>query len=101
MLVVVRGADNTSPGLRLESDLHVVANRYVADPRIDRIRSRIRDIGVEAAEPAAALEQHKAERRHGRRRVTAPPVLRRRVNGVDRATSAGVSRRSGHRTRMT
>src|SRR5437588_3499939 len=60
-----------------------IANPLVADPLVDAIRGRVRQVRVEEAERPALVEEAPAERRDERARVPAAPILGRRVHGTD------------------
>ena len=68
---------------RLERPLIPVGDRLVADPGVDRIRGRVREVGEEEAERETGGEPLGGEVGDERRRVPAPAVLRRRVDGAD------------------
>src|SRR5262245_43632508 len=88
-------------GLRLERNLYVVANWPIPDLGVDRGRSRIREIRIQAAEAAPGLQQPVAQRRDGGCRIAAAPMLRRRVDGIDGPTGTGLARACGHRARAS
>src|SRR3954471_13209713 len=60
-----------------------VAHRPVADPLVDAVRRRVREVGVEEAEAQAAPEQPFRQHRGERAAVAAAAALRRRVDRAD------------------
>src|SRR5262245_40412345 len=86
---------------RLEVDLAVVADRAVADLRVNRVRSRVREVRIETTEPASALQKRVAERRDRGRRVARATVLRGRVDHVDGTTRARLALGRHHRARVS
>src|SRR5262249_40258823 len=83
----VRAAEDAAPLearlARLEGDLRRLADAAVADPLVHRVRGRVREVGVEEAEPAPGREETRGEVGDERARIAVPAQLRRRVDGAD------------------
>src|SRR5581483_11388000 len=94
----LRAAENAAAlEARLERHLPRRADADVADPLVDRVRGRVREVRVEEAEAPAAVEQELGELGDEARRVAVPAELRRRVDRADPDPVRGAAARAGER----
>src|SRR5439155_5244105 len=82
------GAPGSAP---LESILPGVADGLVANGLVDRVRGRVRTVGVQAAEGPSLLQQASAQRGDQGAGVPLTTKLRRRVHRADAGAMARAS----------
>ena len=83
-----------------EFDVDNVAQRPVAESGVDPIRGGVGQIGVQAAEAAAALQQHLTKFSHKRGGVSTAPECQRRIHITDTVPMCRFPDRSRHGSRL-